>query len=197
MILIPFKHVPNNEKVVTNIECIYVMGAYPKSCWHPCSYELLYKADPDRGTFFVDESPAGIQAVASGPLAGGTVAHRFPTALSLYPESMPFEDYFYTTASVEDVSYVRLCRAKSDSIITGLVFEYTDGYQECVGQTRLDCLDGPTRIDVSRKMWLKISRSPYGFPQVVNMGFFPIWKSGGEYFYITWHGTLEWWFLLN
>ncbi|KAI1357834.1 hypothetical protein F5Y08DRAFT_323278 [Xylaria arbuscula] len=182
---------------VTNIDRICVMGAYPKSCWHLSSYDLLYKAQPDKGSFFIDESPAGIRAVASGPLAGGTVARRLPTALSPYPESMPFEDYLYTMASVENVTHVRLCRAKSDSIITGLVFKYTDGHQECVGQTRLDCLEDSTMIDVSRKMWLRISRSPYGFPQVVDMGVSPTSKSGGEYLYITWHGILEWWFSLN
>jgi hypothetical protein len=172
------------------------MGAYPKRCWRPCSYELLYKANPDEGSFFIDQSPAGIHAVASGSLARGTTARSLPIASSLYPESMSFEDFLYTTASVENVAYVRLCRAESNSIITGLVFGYVDGHQESVGQTRLDRLEAPVIIDTSQKMWLEVSRSNRGCPQVVDMGFSPTFKFN-EGRYITWRGILEWWFSLN
>ncbi|KAI0424963.1 hypothetical protein F5Y09DRAFT_322920 [Xylaria sp. FL1042] len=186
---------------VTNMDRIHLMGAYPKSCWHPCKYQLLHKAGPNDHPFFVDESPAGVHAVASGPIAGSTATRSLPVALSPYPESMSYEDYLYTTARVDNVAHVRLCRAESSSVITGLVFEYTDGHQESVGQTRLDCLEDPTIIDVSQKMWLRMSRSPWGFPQVVDAGFSPISKSeeesGGEYLYIMWHGVLEWWFSMN
>ncbi|KAI1769769.1 hypothetical protein F4818DRAFT_312655 [Hypoxylon cercidicola] len=183
--------------VVTSIDGIYVMGAYPRPSWHPCSYELLYKGNPDEDSFFIDQSPAGIHAVASRPPARGTKARRIPVALSPYPESTPFEDFLYTAASVEDVAYVRLCRAESSSIITGLVFGYTDKHQESVGQIRLDRLEAHIMINTSRKMWLQVSRSTYGFPQVVDMGFSPTSKSNRGYIYITWHGFLEWWFSLN
>ncbi|KAI0871556.1 hypothetical protein GGS24DRAFT_471244 [Hypoxylon argillaceum] len=179
---------------ITNQDRILVIGAHPKPCWPPCSYELLYKAKPDEGPFYIDESPAGICAVASWPSTGRTVTRRLPAALSPYPHSMSYEDYLYTTASVENVSHVRPCRV--ESIITGLVFDYADGHRECVGQIRLDCLEAPTMIDVSQKMWLKVSLSPRGFPQVVDVGFSPKSKSD-EYICIVWRGSLEWWVSLN
>ncbi|KAI0420822.1 hypothetical protein F5X98DRAFT_361532 [Xylaria grammica] len=183
---------------VTNIDRIHIMGAYPKSCWRPCSYELLYKAELGEGSFFIDESPAGIHAIASGSLAGSTVSRSLPIlASSQYPKSMSFEDYLYTKASVENVTHVRLCRAKPDFIITGLVFEYVDGHQESVGEVRLDCLEAPILIHVCQKMWLRVSRSSYGFPQVVDVGFSPASRFGEEYISIIWHGFLEWWFSLN
>ncbi|KAJ8127384.1 hypothetical protein O1611_g6251 [Lasiodiplodia mahajangana] len=188
---------------ITNIERTHLMGAYPKSCWPLCEYKPLYKAEPDDNPFFVNESPAGVHAVASGPIAGSLTTRglRLPIATSPYPESMSYEDYLYTTARVDHVAHVSLCRADSSSVITGLVFEYTDGHRESVGQIRLDCLEDPFMIDISQKMWLKISRSPDGYPQVVDAGFSPIkerlGKTGGEYLYIMWHGVLEWWFSLN
>ncbi|KAK5625066.1 hypothetical protein RRF57_000782 [Xylaria bambusicola] len=186
---------------ITNIGRIHLMGAYPKSCWHPCSYELLYKADLNDSPFFVDESPAGIHAVASRPIVGNIAKRYFPIVSTPYPKSMSYEDYLYTTARVDNVARVRLCRTECSSIITGLVFDYTDGHQESVGQTRLDCLEDPIAVDVSQKMWLRMSRSAWGFPQVVDAGFLPISKSQGEsegeYLYIMWHGVLEWWFSMN
>ncbi|KAI8625595.1 hypothetical protein F5Y19DRAFT_489415 [Xylariaceae sp. FL1651] len=85
----------------------------------------------------------------------------------------------YTVASgVENVAYFRLCRAKPGSIITGLIFEYTDGHRES-------------------KLWLRISLSYDGFPHVVDTGFSLVSGPREEYLYITWHGVLEWWFSFN
>lgn len=179
------------------------MGAYPKSCWPSCEYEPLYEAEPDDSPFFVDESPAGVHAVASRPIAGSLTTRglRLPAASSPYPQSGSYEDYLYTRARVDNVAHVSVCRADPSSVITGLVFGYTDGHRESVGQIRLDCLEDPFIIDMSQKMWLKISRSAKRCPQVVDAGFAPIKKplrkTGGEYLDIMWHGVLEWWFSSN
>ncbi|KAI1743772.1 hypothetical protein F4680DRAFT_319980 [Xylaria scruposa] len=148
------------------------MGAYPRPDWDPCSYELLYKASPDEESFFIDRSPAGIHAVASGPLVGDATTRSLPIASAPYPKSMAFEGFLYTTASVKNVVHVRGYGAKSDSIITGLLFRYTDGHQASVGRIPLDRLEAPVMIDVSQKMWLKVSaRANHGWPRVVDIGF--------------------------
>ncbi|KAJ3553981.1 hypothetical protein NPX13_g10741 [Xylaria arbuscula] len=113
---------------ITNVDRIHLIGAYPKSCWHPCSYELLHKADLNNSPFFVDEFSAGVHAVASGPVIGSIAEPYLPVASTPYPKSMSYEDYLYTTARVNNVAHVKLCRAACSSIITGLVFKYTDGH---------------------------------------------------------------------
>jgi len=124
-----------------------------------------------------------------------------PEASSPYPRSLSYEDYLYMTARVDNVVHVRLCRDKTGSVITGLVFEYTDGHQDSVGRIRLDCLEEPAMIDISQKMWLRTFRCTEEYPQVVDAGFSPIANSGGntggEYLYIMWHGVLDWWVSLH
>ncbi|KAI1438836.1 hypothetical protein GGR50DRAFT_702799 [Xylaria sp. CBS 124048] len=185
--------------VITSTGRVHFMGAYPILHQSEFKYRLLYKADPSHGPFYLDESPAGIQAVAYMYISNKV--ENFPPLAPLpHPDCHPSEEFLYTSACVDNVTHVRLCRAKSSSVITGLVFEYADGHRESVGQTRLDWLGDAILIDPSEKMWLKFSRYTGRFPRVVDAGFSPISKSMGhtkEYFYIMWHGILHWWVSLN
>ncbi|KAI1820722.1 hypothetical protein F4861DRAFT_533485 [Xylaria intraflava] len=181
----------------TNVGRSHLIGVFPRRYRTGAAYDLLYKAEPnDGGPFFVSESPAGIHAVASEPVSETMMRNYMPVPPSRHPRFPYDEEYFYTTAQVENVTHVRLCRTASSSVITGLVFKYPDGHQESAGNIRLDCLEDPIVIDASQEMWLRISRTSSGYPQVVDTGFSTIPKSegdtDGEYIRITWHGVLDW-----
>ncbi|RGP64380.1 hypothetical protein FLONG3_9567 [Fusarium longipes] len=72
--------------------------------------------------------------------------------------------FFATTASLEDVVQVAPCKswAPGSTGIVGLVFTYSDGHREAVGQIRLDHLLSPIKVVPTGDMWLGVRELSYG-----------------------------------
>lgn len=111
--------------------------------------------------------------------------------------------YFFTTAKLEDVVRVVPCQAwaPGSTGIVGLLFIYSDGHREAVGQIRLDYLLPSMSADPRGDMWLGVRPLSYGF--VVDA--IRLIPSAGKTVYggnssedgLTWHrvewkGRLEW-----
>ncbi|KAM3516605.1 hypothetical protein NHJ13051_009754 [Beauveria bassiana] len=92
--------------------------------------------------------------------------------LSPYPRSLPFENFCYAKARLEDVSAVATCgRADLDGqVIAGVVLRYTDGTVASLGWVAPDGLNSPTPVS-DDGIWLRVSLSRTGFPRFTAMAF--------------------------
>lgn len=104
------------------------------------------------------------------------------------------EDYFFTSASLDDVITVTPCTSNQDGMlaIIGLLFSASNGRESCVGQIRRDSLGCPLDVDRSQRLWLGFSMQKRQ-PRVVKVDTF---RSREEltWFDMPWAGVLEWWF---
>lgn len=112
---------------------------------------------------------------------------------------------FATTAQLEDIVEVVPCRswAPGSTGIVGLVFTYSDGHREAVGQVRLDHLLSPIRVEPTGDMWLGVRYLSYG-TVVEAMRLIPSTgktiyggnssEAGLHWYRIVWRGRLDWLF---
>lgn len=120
-----------------------------------------------------------------------------PEPLSLYPESQPIEDYFYTSALLDNATTVTPCNGsyKGGAYITGLILTYTDGHESCVGHIRRDSLSCPLELTESPMLWLGFSLENME-PRVAKIETVsrPSDTHSLEWLEVPWTGQLEWWF---
>lgn len=181
----------------------------PNSNFHlgPWNWTLLYTSDgssPSR--MFFDVTPYGIHKLAfESPEPQCHQIPAIPRPVSAYPESASLDDYFYTSAALENVVEITPCEGKaagSKQSIIGLLFRYADGHQACVGQFRLDCA-GTTLVVVgaaSPRLWLSFDKDDDGRPFVSGVGVGVCRapeRESHDCLYVSWDGNLEWWFTYN
>ncbi|KAF9779368.1 hypothetical protein IL306_001913 [Fusarium sp. DS 682] len=109
-----------------------------------------------------------------------------------------------TSASLGDVTEVVPCRAwaPGSSGIVGLIFTYSDGHKESVGQVRLDHLLPPNKVELGGEMWLGIRQCHSGGVIVHSMRLIPGTgqsihggnpsQAGLNWVRIAWRGRLYW-----
>ncbi|CAH0023375.1 unnamed protein product [Clonostachys rhizophaga] len=164
----------------------------------------------ERQHLFFDQSFFGISALGfQHPLPDLCPAREEPQLEVPQPESAPgqllaSEQCFYTSASLDGVASISICKKKkarkettgekkSTPNITGLLFTYQDGRQRSVGHVRLDWLQRPTEIGDSRGIAFKLSEDR---EKVVDLTVGDhAAEEGGEF--IPWGGRLAWWFSVN
>ncbi|KAI0433509.1 hypothetical protein F5Y09DRAFT_298597 [Xylaria sp. FL1042] len=184
--------------IITNKGRVMMLGPQPQPHWRRCNWTLLHQSKGTSSRMFFDVSPNGIHKLAFESLKPTSQDERpiIPTPLSLYPESTSLDDYFYTSAALENVIEFTPCErnvAGRLSII-GLLFRYSDGTQACIGQFRLDCAAIPLVVANSSRMWLSLDTED-GFPFVKSVGVSqPPRPMSQRCLYVSWVGRLEWWF---
>lgn len=149
---------------------------------------------------FFDTSSHGIQNLVfetPRPLLERNTPAPTPELSSPYPESLCIEDYFYTSASLDNATTVSLCEGsyKGKVYVTGLVFTYSNGREACVGQIRRDYLSCPLQLITSPMLWLGFSLENRE-PRVAKIETIssPSDTSSLEWLAIPWTGQLDWWF---
>jgi hypothetical protein len=123
-----------------------------------------------------------------------------PTPLSAYPEAKRFyEDYYYTSAALDDVAVVIPCRRQiaGTEVITGLLLRDASGHTSCVGQVRLDSLGDPIEVPVHppQKLGFSFSSTKWGGHSVSGVVVAPPSEmEGTTWLVLPFRGLLEWWF---
>ncbi|KAF4459182.1 hypothetical protein FALBO_14058 [Fusarium albosuccineum] len=197
---------------------VLALGARPQAALATTIYDLLAKFQRSGPRRLYWGAPGGrvgkgIDYLAVESVVESHTKERLRT--SSYPPdgrwfSFPWNTRprrFYTSAKLGNVVEVARCRswAPGSSGIVGLVFVYSDGRRESVGQVRLDHLEPPARVDPVGGMVLGLKKGdPDGFTvetmRVVSLsdttpadGV----SSGGsalQYLRVSWRGQLDWWF---
>ncbi|KAF4447880.1 hypothetical protein F53441_8630 [Fusarium austroafricanum] len=113
---------------------------------------------------------------------------------------------FSTSARLENVVELIPCRswAPRSTGIVGLIFIYSDGHRESVGQVRLDHLLDPIKVEPTGDMWLGFRAIPNGGAVAEAMRVIPSIgqtihggnpsEEGLKWMRITWKGCLNWQF---
>lgn len=175
------------------------MGVHPRKEWPDYTWDLIYKRQDENDEIYYERSISEL----------GTVAFRSPkpspdTHEQYQAPPVPFRtfferEFFYSSASLEDVAAVDVCRGDGmdGKIITGMVFRYKSGHRASVGQVQLQGLDYPAPIGDSQALWLGFAKDYLApsAPFVLAVALLPphapddlVWVS------VPWSGTLDWWY---
>lgn len=170
-------------------------------------------------TIFVALPTHGIPLFAAPKLSG--TAQKSPpvqACLGRVPNCNPLYALHYSSASLENVTSVTVCRsrnAKDEGIlrhfdfnnsrldeekygkVAGLLFQYADGHEESVGCFRFDWVEEP--LDTRDTKGLFVGTRPGLIVQIQDhVGDVKVHPPKGKTEWtwkeIAWDGTLEWWF---
>ncbi|KIL88733.1 hypothetical protein FAVG1_07981 [Fusarium avenaceum] len=169
---------------------------------------------------FFSPSTHGIPLIAAPamPAGNGITPPLVQIPLSAMPRFNPLHTVHYSSASLENVVSVIVCRSKSEKDtavirnfdlenecmnetrykkVAGLLLQYANGSQASVGCFRFDWSEPPLATGNSRGLFVgtrpgKIAQIP---PHVATAGFKPS-ESEDEWTWreLPWKGTVEWWF---
>ena len=113
----------------------------------------------------------------------------------------PAEDYFYTTATLDNAIAVTACRSSiaGYSVITGLIFHLSDGTEASVGQVRLDCLEARADLGPYNGLYVIFQFFPQkslfaGHSYIHSIAFAESKSTKSRSFRLSFTGSLEWWF---
>lgn len=172
-----------------------MIGPHPRVVHPPYSFCLLDRPQGDESSMFFEASNGRVGILAfQGPAPIADVAiPAFPQPESSFPNSLYYEDYFFTWADLENVVQVTPCKGVVGPgiCIIGFLLVYSTGHQESVGQVRLDGLEPAIDVDRTKVMWLRFSSDA---PRVTSFGFSGSASSRTDVLNVAWHGRLEWWF---
>lgn len=145
------------------------------------------------------DKPTTLYLDTSHTLAALQTLHSESESLHLstpivYPSRLPWNELLYSQAALENVEQVILCR--DESVITGLVFCYSNGSRASLGWLVHDRLSAPKSADPNG-LWLLITTNKQQLPQVINVSFTRPTTGENTYFHIRWSGVLVWWFSLR
>ncbi|KAM3496927.1 hypothetical protein MY10362_009704 [Beauveria mimosiformis] len=180
---------------------VHVMGEHVRPGWEGAYWYIrLSTSSKNEAMSLYADLTAGLRAVAISaalvePRKARLLAGPSPRTASPYPRSLPFENFCYAKASLEDVCAVATCRRADidGQVIAGIVLCYTDGTEASLGWVAPGRLDSPTPVP-DGGIWLRVSLSRTGFPRVTAMAFaVPVDEDDG-YLRLQWRGELEWWF---
>nr|RBR00408.1 hypothetical protein FVER53263_10186 [Fusarium verticillioides] len=165
-------------------------------------------------------SDHGIPLIAATKLADNHTAAPLPsqTSLGTMPRFNPLHTLHYSSASLEDITEVLVCKSKNEKDkgvirhfdlensrmietpykkIAGLLFRYADGSEATVGCFRFDWAETTLTRDGSMGLFVgtrpgKIVQIP---PHVAAVDIRPQ-EAEGEFTWVEmpWTGVLEWWF---
>ncbi|KAI1207663.1 uncharacterized protein F4807DRAFT_434089 [Annulohypoxylon truncatum] len=182
--------------IETNAGRKVVVGPHLRPNWPSCRWTLLSTFQPNPSRIFFEDSPHGIRCLAFETPSPNQYNRPLilPFPISPFPKSTSIEDYFYTSAVLDNVVEVTPCRTVQSGVwaITGILLSYANGYQIAVGQVRLDHLSPTMRVLPSQKMTFTFS-AVNGYPYLASIHSAPPMCSETD-MEICWHGSLEWWF---
>lgn len=177
---------------------VYLFGPQQRECWGSCTWTILDRPCSKQSVISYDKAEFGIHDLAfETPQPSLCSSHPIPLqALSPYPESTSQQDYFYSSAILDNVVTVAVCKQDSEERLSGLLFGYADGHEECVGEIRLDYLKPPIHISRPATIWLGFVSVHRGV-HIRSIEFSrPQTKLPIVWFEVPICGLLEWWFSL-
>ncbi|KAI0476288.1 hypothetical protein GGR56DRAFT_641994 [Xylariaceae sp. FL0804] len=188
--------------IKTSSDVSIVAGPQVQKVWDRYSWDLVDRPAASSGRIFFNDFSCC--HVRMGIMAFMTPEPRWlsepplPTPNSPFPEDPLTEvppSYFYSVAPLDDVVQVTVCRKRDRGVeaVVGLLFEYRDGRQACVGEVRLDCLDRPFRVDGSRTLRIAfrvLDNCPYASEVTLEH---PLGEACAV-LATSWTGKLEWWY---
>ncbi|KAL7940556.1 hypothetical protein V8C42DRAFT_337215 [Trichoderma barbatum] len=181
--------------LVTTTGRVHVLGKYPTpGQTYTYSHITTFPKEPDY--LYIDDS-AGIREVAFVP---APILHErslsLPEPKSFCPKHTSVESYFYTFASLENLSFIKIC--KLNGMIIGLLLHYHNGLRASVGQVRLDQLSKEQQVPDNATIRFVISRTEYQCPYVSSVLVLTEGTAEGPPtildLEVACYGTLEWWF---
>lgn len=172
-------------------------GPQPRAGWD--LWTLLDRPDARAAAISYDKTETGIHKLAF-ETPQPVQESLYPELLwpsSPYPESSSLQDYFYSSAILDNIVEVAQCQQSSEKGISGLLFRSANGCETCVGEIRLDCPRPPVPISRPSDMWLGFAIASRGvFVQRVEF-IQPPDENTVTWFKIPIRGRLEWWFSLD
>ncbi|KAK2030810.1 hypothetical protein LX32DRAFT_637868 [Colletotrichum zoysiae] len=153
----------------------------------------------DRGSrIFFESAPVGVRNLRfeTPDPAPTSDSIRPPEPFFGHSRMWLFPDKFYSVAKLDGVSKIVPCQRHvyGERCIVGLLLEFPDGRQSCVGEIRLDRLQNPVQTSGHQLVWLGISENDYEpFVSAVTITG-PDCDDGVSWFEMPLIGTLEWWY---
>ncbi|KAH9897403.1 hypothetical protein F4778DRAFT_743458 [Xylariomycetidae sp. FL2044] len=135
----------------TNTGNTTLIGEQPQPHWWPVQWTLVDRPASTPSRIFFEDSPGGIEELGFETSLPTQLEPYpvVPSSTSLHPKTIPLRFSFLSSAALDDVVQITICRSTSvrgpDAII-GVLFDYANGSQACVGQFRFDSLDRPLRV---------------------------------------------------
>lgn len=174
---------------------LLLLGPQQRQSWGTCTWTLLDQPEAKPATICYDET--GQFLAFKTPTPQQQSPPLLPEAPSPFPESTSLQDYFYSSAILDDVVEVTLCRPPTKKKVSGLLFRYADGRKACVGEIRLDYMDVPVPLSKLMALWLEFGWGDRGvFVRSVCFSR-PLKESASQWFEVPICGLLEWWFSSN
>lgn len=175
---------------------LYQLGPQQRASWGPCTWTLLDHPSPEPVHISFDHSEVGIHKLAFETPAPrhNSTDPALPLPASTFPESTSLQDYFYSSALLDDVVNVALSVHPSVKKITGLLFHRSNGDQACVGEIRLDCLQPPMQVSRLSELWLGFVSTSHGVYVEIARLSRPHRMPSAQWFRVPMRGLLEWWF---
>ncbi|OHE90313.1 hypothetical protein CORC01_14386 [Colletotrichum orchidophilum] len=173
----------------------------PKLQPHPAP-TLIDLPRQDKGSrLFFEHSPLGVRNLSfeTPKPVSASDPPTLPEPLSKHPKSTFFESYFYSSALLDGVIKIVPCQRnlRGKQHIIGLLLQFPERRQSCVGQIRLDCLGSPLQLDDHQSIWLGFSTDDYRpFVSVLQLSES---KPNEDLSWLEVQpcNTLEWWFSLR
>ncbi|KAM0551751.1 hypothetical protein ACHAPJ_008319 [Fusarium lateritium] len=203
----------------TNKGRVLTLGTHPNMYEQEITYERLTsfpKPGPQR--FWYSYPQDGVDCFAFDTPDLRCSRQNIPSELNnpnIFVHSGLPGQGFFTTAKLENVVEVTPCKAWGPGTtgIVGLVFLYSDGHRDAVGQVRLDHLMSPIAVDQTNEhhdMWLaardhhckdswgsfitvvEMMRVMPSFAENINGG--NPSEEGLQWMRVRWRGRLDWFF---
>lgn len=167
----------------------------PQRRWHTYTWTLLDQPKATPAMTWHDEAGNFLAFATPKPRKQSPPLLSEPP--SPFPESTSVEDYFYSSAILDDVAEVALCRHPKKNRVSGLLFKCADGRSACVGEIRWDCMDLPVPLSKLMVLCLEFDCGDRGvFVRSVHFSR-PLKESTSQWFEVPICGLLEWWFSWN
>ena len=176
----------------TNKNRVWTIGPQPKDS-DVLRWEILDKPRKSPTSIFIEESRRGIGEVVfeSDKPSGVGLSPPVTTPASIYPPTRLTERFFYTSASLANISHIAACHHELEGqpSIVGLLLQYHDGRKRGVGHVQLDQLGSSVEVGYAEGLAFRISDDTR---KVIDFDLFRTEKEG--WICMTWRGSLGWWF---
>lgn len=162
---------------------------WPKARWYHIASHM--------SCVYFNHALRGMHLLASRQMAVTHGPAELPMPSS-YPKTklITIGDYFYTSASLENVTEITPCLGEPDinGSIVGLLLRYSNGRQACVGRFRLDRAGKSLKASASGMLFLGFSRTMQNHPYVARVSVSRPRRAELTWLDLPWEGKLEWWF---
>lgn len=170
--------------------CLF--GLQQRESWGACTWTLLDRPGKKPTTIWHNE--AGYDFAFETPGPPQQSPPLLPETPSSFPESSSLQNYFYSSAMLDNVAEVAPCRLLQKKKVSGLLFRYSDGREACDGEIRLDCVGRFVQLSKLMKLWMEFGYGDRGvFVRTVQFSR-PPKGSTSQWLEVPMRGLLEWWF---